>query len=312
MDKTEVIKRIKEITDANMKCGVEIYVCVKGDAQDFKLEKMASMNTLKDRVRTIVLDVLSEVYLSEDAEYFNITDVIDNKKAIYILEQNDKYKPFALLNSSLESVETFKEENIKDVFGFIFKINVNSKKLFLYQHAYVGSKLRTKNALRIVQKKDVFEIVDKEMLKIDKRSEIVIIDNILLVKNVKVLQDYFGFQTFVRSQAKETISKLEKLDIIGNMDKLKEYQNEEKLTISKKLMKIQNSPVLQMKKADLINKIPAISRYKGMIHIENGKIKTNTKKDIDNLMKLLNDDYVKSELTEQEYDSTSKILLPKE
>ena len=305
MDKTEIIRKIREITDSNVKCGVEIYVCVKSDTEDFKLEKMAAINTLKDRIHTIVLDVISQVYLSEEAEYFNIIDVIDNKKAIYILEQNEKYKPFALLNKSLESVENFKEENIKDVLGFIFKINVNSKKLFLYQHAYVGSKLRTKNVLRIVQKEDIFEIVDKEMLKIDKRSEMIILDNTLLVKNVKVLQDYFGFQIFIRNQAKETISKLEKLDIIGNMDKLKEYQNEEKLTISKKLMKIQNSPVLQMKKADLINKIPTISRYKGMIHIENGKIKTNTKKDIDNLMKLLNDDYVKSELTEQEYDSTS-------
>lgn len=50
-------------------------------------------------------------------------------------------------------------------------------------------------------------------------------------------------------------------------------------------------------------------RYKNIIHIENGKIRTNTKKDVDNLMKLLNDDYVKSELTDMEYDSTSKTLL---
>ena len=49
-----------------------------------------------------------------------------------------------------------------------------------------------------------------------------------------------------------------------------------------------------------------------IIHIENGKIRTNTKKDVDNLMKLLNDDYVKSELTDMEYDSTSKTLLNSE
>lgn len=36
------------------------------------------------------------------------------------------------------------------------------------------------------------------------------------------------------------------------------------------------------------------------------------KKDVDNLMKLLNDDYVKSELTDMEYDSTSKTLLNSE
>ena len=55
-----------------------------------------------------------------------------------------------------------------------------------------------------------------------------------------------------------------------------------------------------------------LTRYKNIIHIENGKIRTNTKKDVDNLMKLLNDDYVKSELTDMEYDSTSKTLLNSE
>ena len=166
--------------------------------------------------------------------------------------------------------------------------------------------------IRIIQKDNVFEIVDKEMLKIDKRGELLILDNTILVRNVKVLQDFFGFQVFVRNQAQSVISKLEELDIIGNIATLKEYQTGEKLTISKKLMKVKNSPVLAMDKDELINKIPLVPRYKNIIHIENGKIRTNTKKDVDNLMKLLNDDYVKSELTDMEYDSTSKTLLNSE
>lgn len=76
------------------------------------------------------------------------------------------------------------------------------------------------------------------------------------MRNVKVLQDFFGFQMFVCNQAQSVISKLEELDILGNIDTLKEYQNGEKLTISKKLMKIKNSPVLEMNKEELINKIP--------------------------------------------------------
>lgn len=308
----EIKGRILEISENLEKCGIEVFVCVKNNIKDIKLEKMLVSNTLLDKVKAIIGDVLKAEYLLDEAEYMDISEVIDNKKAIYLLEQDDTYRPFAFLNAEPETIENFKEENIKNVFGFLFKLNINSKKIYVYQHAYVGSKLRTKNVLRIIQKKDVFEIVDKEMLKIDHRGEMVIIDDTILIKKVEVLQNYFGFQIFVRNRAKETINQLEKLDIIGNMDKLKEYQAGDKLTISKKLMKIQNSPVLQMKKAELLNKIPAISRYKGLIHIEDGKIKTESKKDIDNLMKLLNDDYVKSELTEQEYDSTSKILLPRE
>ena len=77
-------------------------------------------------------------------------------------------------------------------------------------------------------------------------------------------------------------------------------------------MKVKNSPVLNMDKDELISKIPLVTRYKNIIHIENGKIRANTKKDVDNLMKLLNDDYVKSELTDKEYDSVSKTLLNNE
>lgn len=310
MNKQEITSKIKEITETGAVCGVDVYVCLKGEEQEFYIEKMISMNSLKDRIRSIALEIINTQYLQDEVVYCDILDVIDNKKAVYVLEQSDEYKPFALLNDdSMDEVFNFDEKDIGNVLGFLFKINLNSKKLFIYQQAYVGSRLQAKNNLRIIQKDNVFEIVDKEMLKIDKRGELLILDNTILVRNVKVLQDFFGFQVFVRNQAQSVISKLEELDIIGNIATLKEYQTGEKLTISKKLMKVKNSPVLAMDKDELINKIPLVPRYKNIIHIENGKIRTNTKKDVDNLMKLLNDDYVKSELTDMEYDSTSKTLL---
>lgn len=312
MNKLEMTSKIREIIETDTNCGVEIYVCLKNDEQVFYIEKMVSRNELKDRVRAIVLDVLREQYLDDDTEYGDISDVIDNKKMVYVLEQSEEYCPFSALGDNLDVISTFEEKNIERVLGFIFKINLNSKKIFAYQQAYVGSRLQAKNVLRIMQKEDVFQIVEKEMLKIDKRVELVIVDNTILVRNVKVLQDYFGFQLFVRNQAQSVISKLEELDILGDIDVLKECQNGEKLTISKKLMKIKDSPVLEMDKDELIRKIPLIPRYRGIIHIEDGKIRTSTKKDVDNLLKLLNDDIVKSELTDKEYDSTSKILLNSE
>lgn len=309
MNKLEITSKIKEITETGAVCGVDVYVCLKDEEQGFYVEKMISMNSLKDRIRSIALEVLNTQYLQEEVEYFDILDVIDNKKAVYVLEQNDEYKPFAFLNENIDEISSFDEKDIGKVLGFLFKLNLNSKKFFIYQQAYVGSKIQAKNNLRIIQKDDVFEIVDKEMLKIDKRGELLILNNTILVRNVKVLQDFFGFQRFVRNQAQSVISRLEELDILENIDVLKEYQNGEKLTISNKLMKVKNSPVLEMDKDELIIKIPLVTRYKDIIHIENGKIRANTKKDVDNLMKLLNDDYVKSELTDKEYDSVSKTLL---
>ena len=73
-------------------------------------------------------------------------------------------------------------------------------------------------------------------------------------------------------------------------------------------MKIRNSPVLQMDKAKLIKGLQTIKRYKGRLKIKNGKIQISSKKDVIELLKILNDDYLKSELTGQEYESSSKII----
>lgn len=309
MNKEEIVSKISEITNVGMNCGVDIYVCLKDDTEGFCVERMVSINALKDRVCKLALEILQDQYMAEDIEFCDIMEIADNKKVIYTLNQNDEYRPFSMLKDGLENVGIFDEKNIEKVLGFLFKLNFNSKKLFVYQQAYVGSKLQVKNTLRIIQKDDVFEIVEKEMLKIDKRGELVILDDLILVKNVKVLQDYFGFQTFVRTQAQKVITKLQELDILEDTELLKKYQEGEKLTVSKKLMNIKKSPVLEMDKESLLQRIPEIPRYKDIIHIENGKIRVKTKKDMDSLLKLLNDDYVKSELTEKEYDSSYKKLL---
>ena len=248
MNKEEIILKMSEITSKGMSCGVDIYVCLKDDEDLFHIEKMVSMTSLKSKVCELALEILKSQYMAEDIEYCDIMEINDNRKVIYTLNQSDEYGPFTMLNDNLEDVVTFDEKDITKVLGFLFKLNINSNKLFVYQQAYVGSKLQVKNTLRIMQKDDVFKIVEKEMLKIDKRGELVILENLILIKNLKVLQDYFGFQKFVRDQAKKVIYKLKELDILENTELLIKYQEGEKLTVSKKLMNIKNSPVLKMDK----------------------------------------------------------------
>jgi len=311
MTKEEAKLKIQKIVFAEITCGVEMYVCLK-ENDGFIIEKMVTMTPLKNRIRELVKRVLETNYLDVNIEYEDVTNISDNKKSIYMLEQSPSYIPFILLQSEL-IVQNFKEDNMDRVLGFFFQMNRNDDKFFVYQQAYVGSKLKAHNALRIIHKgEDKFDTFDENLLKLDNRADFIVIDNEILIKNIKVLQDNFGFQTYVRAEAQNVIESIEELDIVSNIEKIKACQMEEKLTNSKKLMKIKNSPVLKMDREVLLDKIPRIQRYASIIKIEDGKIKTTSKQDVNNLLKLLNDDYVKSELTEQEYDSPTKNLLEDE
>lgn len=44
MNKQEITSKIKEITETGAVCGVDVYVCLKGEEQGFYIEKMISMN----------------------------------------------------------------------------------------------------------------------------------------------------------------------------------------------------------------------------------------------------------------------------
>ena len=58
MNKQEITSKIKEITETGAVCGVDVYVCLKGEEQGFYIEKMISMNSLKDRIRSIASELI--------------------------------------------------------------------------------------------------------------------------------------------------------------------------------------------------------------------------------------------------------------
>lgn len=117
------------------------------------------------------------------------------------------------------------------------------------------------------------------------------------------------FEQYIRAGAQKTIEIIRDLDIVDSLEKFVAFENKSKLTNAKKLLKAKNSPVLQMKKNDLLENLKKHSRYKTMFKFEEDHIVISSQKEAAAFIKMLNDDIVRSELTGKEYDSSSKMLL---
>ena len=114
---------------------------------------------------------------------------------------------------------------------------------------------------------------------------------------------------YVRREAQAAVEYIINAGLLSNSDKLVSYISKDKLTNEKKMMKAKNSPVLKIDKSELIARIRNHSWYKNMIKIENNEIIVNSEKEVGQFVKLLNDDILKSELTDVEYDSPAKKTL---
>lgn len=134
----------------------------------------------------------------------------------------------------------------------------------------------------------------------------------LLIDDVGTIQGAVTFliiEQYIRAGAQKTIEIIRDLDIVDSLEKFVAFENKSKLTNAKKLLKAKNSPVLQMKKNDLLENLKKHSRYKTMFKFEEDHIVISSQKEAAAFIKMLNDDIVRSELTGKEYDSSSKMLL---
>ena len=107
----------------------------------------------------------------------------------------------------------------------------------------------------------------------------------------------------------KTIEIIGSMDIVTGLEKFIALENKSRLTNAKKLLKAKNSPVLKMEKDVLVGRLKNHSRYKTMFKFEGDHIVIDSQKDAAAFIKMVNDDIVRSELTGQEYDSSSKSLL---
>lgn len=308
MTKGEMQTIINSIMFARTEFGIEIFVCLRGD-YGYKVKRLRATDKLLSSTRRNLADTIYNRYMSPDIEYDSSENIADNKKAIYEIIQNRDYRPFSFLEQAKACTDYYSENDRKDLAGFLFRINLNDSYFWIYQHVYSVSRIdRSKHILAFLVK-DTYDEFDKDIVQIDSRADVIIFGSSIVTAKIDLMQRFFGFEQYIRAGAQKTIEIIGSMDIVTGLEKFIALENKSRLTNAKKLLKAKNSPVLKMKKEILVDRLKSHSRYKTMFKFEDDHIVIDSQKDAAAFIKMVNDDYVRSELTGQEYDSSAKSLL---
>lgn len=301
--------KVKMVICSGMSYGITVFACLKTE-EGISLKKFLVTDDLHSNLKNILDNALNIKYLADDIELELSENIADGSSVLYEVIQTEKYCPFNFLNN-VDTVEgQYSEDDQPNLMGWIFRFNMNENAFFIYQHIYPMRLInRSKSLFAMLSHNKTYKTLDRDVLKFDSRADILIIDNSLITSNIPLLQNAFGFEKYIRAEAAKTIASIEAIDLVDGMDKFFAFENKEKLTNAKKLMKAKNSPVLNIPKAKLLKRIKMHGRYKDKFVIENDKIHIKSQKDVNEFVKMLNDDIVRSDLTNQEYDSVRKMLL---
>lgn len=110
-------------------------------------------------------------YLADDAEFDTSENIADNKKEFYEISLIENYRPFIFLDDAEKRTEYYSESDRNKLSGFLFRINLNDKYFWVYQHIYSVSRIdRSKNVIALFVG-DTYDEIDSDIVQIDSRAD---------------------------------------------------------------------------------------------------------------------------------------------
>ena len=132
----------------------------------------------------------------------------------------------------------------------------------------------------------------------------------MYIYNLDVLERFGDFHQIITKEATASLGEIGTLGLVSNLDVLSSRVDD--LRFARKLAKIsKDSPVFRVPQADIIDftKKHPFLKDKFEYTADGSQIELNTKLSQENFIKLLNDDFLRSELTKIDYESPAKNRL---
>ena len=300
-------------------CGLEAYVVIKESpklrSMAFEEKDNSEGENLRDILKKMLLNIIEENYLDELAEYADGHQLADNQNKYLYFEQSDKFFPFQYLDSEDEDIQDFKDEDLAEAVGLVFKVRKGNNVIWLYQHLWgimIPNKKKTHLMTRIAkfENKVVFSEQKDSILTIARKIDIIILNSYLITQNTGLLQKSFGFHDYIYQAASHTVEGINEKNLVENIEKLNDYIARGKAKYAKKMMRIGTSRVLSLSKEELIEKINTLDRWKDKFQInpETNQIKLDTYAEVESLIDLFDERYTRSDVTDTEYDTDVKSI----
>lgn len=306
---------IKQRTNGilNNPVSIQVYFVLKThQGISVKLADIDNGKTSND-LKNMYIQTLTESILHN--EQFNVielshTDERTNAIYHYDLEEiPDDLNPLCNFSvSNTYEIFSFAQDDLKNITGLIIFLGSRNNHLILYKKHYTIGLIR-RNSFMMFKSEERFVEMEEDLVRLSSDFQFMKIDNELFIMDLKTLEKFFGFHEIITKEALLAIDVIEGINILEDADVLREATDN--VSFARKLTKVRNSsPILTLNipNEKIINYTRITPGFIGKFkYSEDGeKIRLDTKKSKEAFVKLLNDDILKSELTQLYYDSLAK------
>ena len=295
----------------------EAFILMKGDhtLKKFVLYEGAPQRrsdtsvNFKKKLQLSIAESIRRKFADESAEYDHANNIANNQNKFYVIPQTTDYSPFAAVCTTIQTYDSYRVTDRENAEGIFFRYQRGEQIIWAYQYFWPNAIPNRKGlAFHVIPQDDVFTELKKPILAISQKVDLLIIDNNIITNDINLLQTHYDFEHYIRVSARSVASEITTLSLVSNMDKVADYISRSKLTYAKKMLRIKNSKVLTKSKEELYLKITTLPRWSGKFDLdeETHTIVLRNYGQVENLIDLLDERYTRSDVTDEEYDTSAK------
>ncbi len=316
MNKDELNQSLLSFIESpnNFVCEV-LFILNKSDEKIIKLADIAEND--QEELKLSFLETLNEsIVKDEELRIVEISRIEERKNILFKYDYEELpqgFEPFVTLQTQHEFEQfSFTEDKLEEISGVVFILSMENLTLISYKQNYPINLYKRDSKAKGFWKSDHRLVqIPEDILKIYPDFDFFYLNDSLFVKNVKVLEKNFSFDKVVTKKAEESLELILTADLVVDINSMKERLTD--ITFARKLAQIgKHSIVLnELSMREIVHFIdnftPLTNKFK--FNEERSKFDLTTKNSQNLFLKLLNDDYLSSQLTNLYYDSSRKDVV---
>lgn len=306
MNNEELARAINECIGE--RSSIEIYLGLKNQ----QLRKGNFIENTQQQIKNLFISELQNKIINVENSIVNFSSADERGNVIYQydLELTEKMHIFELVNNAENNIErfSFQVDGINNIAYFLIIIGVADHQVTIYKQLASVNVYKKNSGFFIRETDNQFTQIEDDFLRIVPGVDLIYINNELYIKNLDVIEKAFDIHNVIITSARTQIDMISQYNLVENIDCLSSELSD--ISFARKLSKIsQTSPVLghiENQNIILFTQNHPILRKVFKYSDDGTKIKLTSKKSKRLFIKLLNDDYLTSNLTNIYYDSLAK------
>jgi hypothetical protein len=315
MNKAELNEKLLQFINEPDLFVCEVYFIL--NKEDEKVIKLADIDAEDQKeLKTKFLTTLGEnITGNEELRLVEISKIEERKNILFHYDYDElpqNFEPFSTLQTEHQFDNfSFTEDKFSEIAGIVFLMALNDLTLISYkQHYPINLYKRGSRGMGLWKSNQRLVQIPDDILTIYPDFDFFFLNEELFIKNVKVLERHFSYDKVVAKKAEEGLELIEASKFVMDTSLLLGRMHD--MTFARKLAQVtQHSKVLNLQIQQVIH---FVNHYPDLVNkfrfnSERSQFDLSTKQTQNLFLKLLNDDFLVSQLTNQYYDSSSKDLV---